>query len=84
MPANAFRLAIMPREGIGTEVMAAARAVLAAVERQFGLSFGADETPGKVYSSQPLHFSTRMDPCLARMCIGPGLRKLISLQQRRL
>ena len=46
MKANAFRIAVMPGEGIGVEVMAAALAVLDAVEARFGLAFGRDEIPG--------------------------------------
>jgi len=46
MNANAFRIAVMPGEGIGVEVMAAALAVLDAVEARFGLAFGRDEIPG--------------------------------------
>ena len=43
---NSFRLALLPGEGIGPEVMDAALHVLAAVERRFGLSFGTDNIPG--------------------------------------
>jgi 3-isopropylmalate dehydrogenase len=46
MKANAFRIAVMPGEGIGLEVMAAALAVLEAVEARFGLAFAQDQIPG--------------------------------------
>ncbi len=46
MASNAFQLAVMPGEGIGVEVMAAATTVLDAVEQRFGLAFKADEVPG--------------------------------------
>src|SRR5215204_7057785 len=46
MKANAFRVAVMPGEGIGVEVMAAALAVLEAVEKRFGLAFAPDHIPG--------------------------------------
>src|SRR6187200_3026654 len=46
MKANAFRIAVMPGEGIGVEVMAAALAVLDAVEARFGLAFATDAIPG--------------------------------------
>jgi len=46
MASNAFQLAVMPGEGIGVEVMAAATIVLDAVEQRFGLAFKADEVPG--------------------------------------
>src|SRR3954451_25275388 len=46
MKANAFRIAVMPGEGIGVEVMAAALAVLEAVEARFGLAFARDEIAG--------------------------------------
>ncbi|MFL5165944.1 MAG: isocitrate/isopropylmalate family dehydrogenase, partial [Microvirga sp.] len=46
MKPNAFRIAVMPGEGIGVEVMEAALAVLDAVEARFGLAFGRDEIPG--------------------------------------
>jgi 3-isopropylmalate dehydrogenase len=46
MKANAFRIAVMPGEGIGGEVMAAALAVLDAVEARFGIAFTTDAIPG--------------------------------------
>lgn len=46
MTRNAFRLAVMPGEGIGIEVMEAALAVLDAVEQRFGLTFETDTIPG--------------------------------------
>jgi len=46
MKANAFRIAVMPGEGIGVEVMAAALAVLDAVEARFGLAFATDAIAG--------------------------------------
>jgi len=46
MAARAFQLAVMPGEGIGLEVMEAGRAVLAAVERRFGLALTQDTIPG--------------------------------------
>lgn len=39
---NAFRVAVMPGDGIGVEVMDAALAVLDAVETRFGLAFDRD------------------------------------------
>jgi len=46
MKSNAFRIAVMPGEGIGVEVMEAALAVLAAVEARYGLAFETDTIPG--------------------------------------
>ena len=46
MKPNAFRIAVMPGEGIGVEVMGAALAVLDAVEARFGLAFSREEIPG--------------------------------------
>ena len=46
MKPNAFRIAVMPGEGIGVEVMEAALAVLDAVEARFGLAFTPDRIPG--------------------------------------
>lgn len=43
---NSFRLAVMPGDGIGVEVMDAALAVLDAVERRHGLSFARENVPG--------------------------------------
>ena len=52
MASNAFQLAVMPGEGIGIEVMAAASTVLDAVERRFGLAFKADQVPGGAHYYQ--------------------------------
>jgi 3-isopropylmalate dehydrogenase len=46
MRGNAFQLAVMPGEGIGTEVMDVALAVIQAVERRFDLTFRTDTIPG--------------------------------------
>ena len=46
MKSNSFHLAVMPGEGIGVEVMDAAREVLGAVEQRFGLAFRSDVIPG--------------------------------------
>ena len=46
MTSNSFRLAVMPGEGIGTEVMAAGLAVLDAAAARFGLAFDTDTVPG--------------------------------------
>jgi 3-isopropylmalate dehydrogenase len=46
MRSNAFRIAVMPGEGIGVEVMEAALAVLEAVEARYGLAFETDTIPG--------------------------------------
>lgn len=46
MSSNSFRVAVMPGEGIGIEVMDAAMAVLEAVEHRFDVSFHRDLIPG--------------------------------------
>jgi 3-isopropylmalate dehydrogenase len=46
MTSNAFRIAVMPGEGIGIEVMRAALAVLEAVEARFGIACETDLIPG--------------------------------------
>ena len=46
MTSNAFRIAVMPGEGIGVEVMEAALHVLGAVEERFGVAWSADTIPG--------------------------------------
>ncbi|WGF87581.1 isocitrate/isopropylmalate dehydrogenase family protein [Marinivivus vitaminiproducens] len=46
MNTNAFRLAVMPGDGIGVEVMDAALAVLDAVEKRHGLAFDRQTIPG--------------------------------------
>jgi 3-isopropylmalate dehydrogenase len=46
MTSNSFRLAVMPGEGIGVEVMGAALAVLDAVETRFGIACEPDTIPG--------------------------------------
>ena len=43
---NRFRIAVMPGDGIGVEVMEAALAVLDAVEERYGLSFDRVAVPG--------------------------------------
>jgi 3-isopropylmalate dehydrogenase len=43
---NTFRIAVMPGDGIGVEVMNAALAVLDAVEERFGLAFRRETVPG--------------------------------------
>ncbi|WP_046866829.1 isocitrate/isopropylmalate dehydrogenase family protein [Microvirga massiliensis] len=45
MKANAFRIAVMPGDGIGVEVIEAALAVLDAVETRFGLAISRDLIP---------------------------------------
>lgn len=46
MKSNSFRIAVMPGEGIGVEVMKAALAVLDAVESRFGIACEPDTIPG--------------------------------------
>ncbi|MCC6792867.1 MAG: isocitrate/isopropylmalate dehydrogenase family protein, partial [Thermomicrobiales bacterium] len=46
MTAPAFKIAVMPGEGIGPEVMEAALAVLSAVERRHGLRFAKTHLTG--------------------------------------
>ncbi len=46
MPANAFRLAVMPGDGIGVEVMDAALAVLDAAERRHGFATNRRKAAG--------------------------------------
>ena len=46
MSDNAFRIAVMPGDGIGVEVMDTALAVLDVVERRHGLAFRCDVVPG--------------------------------------
>ncbi len=46
MNSNAFRIAVMPGEGIGLEVMSAALAVLDAVEARFGVGCGRETVMG--------------------------------------
>ena len=46
MTDNAFRIAVMPGDGIGIEVMDAALAVLDVVERRHGLAFRRETVPG--------------------------------------
>jgi 3-isopropylmalate dehydrogenase len=46
MKSNSFRIAVMPGEGIGVEVMGAALAVLEAVETRFGIACKPDPIPG--------------------------------------
>src|SRR5215213_2485774 len=52
MKANAFRIAVMPGEGIGVEVMAAALAVLDAVENRFGVTCRRETIPGGAHLYQ--------------------------------
>ena len=40
---DAFKIAVLPGDGIGPEVMAEARKVLSRVEEKFGVSFSYDE-----------------------------------------
>jgi hypothetical protein len=46
MKSNSFRIAVMPGEGIGVEVMGAALTVLEAVETRFGIACKPDPIPG--------------------------------------
>src|SRR5690349_24692105 len=46
MSDNTFRIAVMPGDGIGVEVMDAALAVLAAVEKRHALGFRCETVPG--------------------------------------
>lgn len=52
MGSSSFHLALMPGEGIGPEVMAAARTVLDAVEHRFGLAFQTDLVRGGAHHYQ--------------------------------
>ncbi len=52
MTPNAFRIALMPGEGIGPEVMAAGMTVLAAVEARYGLGVRGETIPGGAHHYQ--------------------------------